>query len=139
MALGQARPRCAARFARLDRDHPVGVRADRAQTYKTRLLRTAALVGKTIRPSLYAKKSDYIRAGTDLRKLGKGKAAEKHREFVQSLDRSKTLVAYSDGSQCMSKEGWGAIAYHKDLSLSAHGVMTNSEVYERRPAALLKR
>ncbi|KAL7940222.1 hypothetical protein V8C42DRAFT_275916 [Trichoderma barbatum] len=58
------------------------------------------------------------------------KAAEAHMKFVRSLDRTKALVAYSDRSQLLDKQGWGAIAYHHNFSISANGSFTNAEVYD---------
>jgi hypothetical protein len=100
LALAQARLRMATRFTCLDRNHPVSRRIDRRAkgTPMTRLQRTASLVGRTVRPSLFAHNIGSVLPGTKLRGISKEKAATKHLEMLKDLPRT-TLVAYSDRSQ----------------------------------------
>ncbi|KKO96446.1 hypothetical protein THAR02_11453, partial [Trichoderma harzianum] len=131
--VAQTRLRTAARFAGLDRNHPISRRIDKKlppRVPPTRLQRTAALVGKTVRPSLFAKNNGAVRAGPDLRGLPKSEAAEKHLELLDGLPRS-TLLAYSDGSQDkQGNTGWGAVTYHDFKRTTACGPLANAEVYD---------
>lgn len=133
VALAQARLRTSARFASLDRNHPVSRRIDKKLPPRipmTRLQRTASLVGRTVRPSLFAKNNGAVLAGPDFRGLPKAKAAEKHLELLDALPRT-TLLAYSDGSQDkMENTGWGAVTYHDYKSTSSCGYLANAEVYD---------
>lgn len=132
LALAQARLRAATRFACLDRNHPISRRIDRKLkgTPMTRLQRTASLVGRTVRPSLFAHNIGSVLPGTDLRGTSKDEAATKHLEILENLP-STTLVAYSDGSQdeC-GNTGWGAVTFHNARATSSCGNLPNAEVYD---------
>lgn len=97
---------------------------------KALLQRTANLVGRTVRPSLFAKNNGAVLAGPNHRGLPKKKAAEKHIELLDNLPR-EVLLCYSDGSQDKAgNTGWGAVTYHDCRSTSACGYIPNAEVYD---------
>ncbi|PNP37739.1 hypothetical protein TGAMA5MH_10340 [Trichoderma gamsii] len=132
LALAQARVRIGARFACLDRNHPISKRADKklAGAPLTRLQRTAALAGRTVRPSLFAHNNRAVLPGPEFRGTKKEEAVKSHLELLDSLPNS-TLVAYSDGSQDeFGNTGWGAVTFHKARATKSNGCLPNAEVYD---------
>ncbi|KAL7940224.1 hypothetical protein V8C42DRAFT_363610 [Trichoderma barbatum] len=101
-----------------------------ALVFLSRLQRTVAQVGKTVRPSLFVDNNGAVAAGPDFRGLPKAKAAEKHMELLDGLPRSSLLV-YSDGSQDeLGNTGWGAVTFHDCETTTACGYLPNAEVYD---------
>ena len=132
LAIAQARVRIGARFACLDRNHPISKRADRkvAGAPMTRLQRTTSLAGRTVRPSLFAHNNGAVLPGPDYRGSTKDEAAKRHIELLDDLP-SSTLVAYSDGSQDeLGNTGWGAVTFHKARATKTNGCLPNAEVYD---------
>jgi hypothetical protein len=103
----------------------------------TRLQRTANLAGRTIRPTLFAKKNPAILTGRDLRGNPKTKAAEKHLELIDQLPNN-AILAYSDGSQTDSGTGWGAATFHRMQATKARGRLENAEVYDAEAQGALE-
>lgn len=95
----------------------------------TRLQRTVAKVGRTVRPSLFVKNPGAIRPGIDLQGQPKEVAAKEHLELLEVLPMSN-LIAYSDGSQDGERTGWGAVTYHDARATTAKGRLPNAEVYD---------
>jgi hypothetical protein len=89
----------ATRFVCLDRNYPVSRRINRRikGTLITRLQRTALLVGRIVRPSLFIYNIGSVLPGTELRGISKEEAAIKHLKMLKDLLRT-TLVAYLDRS-----------------------------------------
>ncbi|PON20640.1 hypothetical protein TGAM01_v210514 [Trichoderma gamsii] len=119
-----------ARFACLDRNHPISRRADRraAGAPLTRLQRTTALARRTVRPSLFAHNNGAVLPGPDFRGTKKEDAAKKH--LLDGLPNS-TLAAYSNGSQDeLGNTGWGAVTFHKARATKSNGCLPNAEVYD---------
>lgn len=133
LALTLTRMRTSTRYANLDRSHPLSKRIDKRlppRVPPTRLLRTAALVGKTVRPTLFARNNGAVLPGPNHRGLPKKEAAQKHLELLDDLPRP-VLLAYSDGSQDKNGHtGWGAVTYHDTRTTTACGYIPNAEVYD---------
>jgi ribonuclease HI len=103
----------------------------------TRLQRTASLAGKTIRPTLFARRNLTILPGRDLRGNPKAKAAEKHLELIDQLPNN-AILAYSDGSQTDSGTGWGAASFHRMRATKARGRLEHAEVYDAEAQGALE-
>ncbi|KAL6888000.1 hypothetical protein GGI43DRAFT_416870 [Trichoderma evansii] len=93
VALAQARLCTLARFACLDKNHPVSRRiGERLPTRipLTMLQCRATLVGKTMKPLLFAKNNGFVLLGVDFCGRPKIDAAKRHLEM---LDRLPLYVA----------------------------------------------
>lgn len=96
----------------------------------TRLQRTTALAGRTVRPSLFAHNNGAVLPGPDFGGTKKGEAAKRHLKLLDGLP-SSTLVAYSDGFQDeLGNTGWGAVTFHKARATKSNGCLPNAEVYD---------
>jgi hypothetical protein len=103
----------------------------------TRLQRTASLAGRTIRPTLFAKRHPAILPGKDLRGNPKENAAEPHLEFIDQLPNN-AILAYAEGSQSDQGTDWGAASFHRMRATKARGGLENAEVYDAEAQGALE-